>query len=359
MLLPYDQREPTIFWMQFTSTTENGVTSEKADLTCLGSDLWRIESLNITKMLKSANPGQERFDLEHTLNLYKLNFWYLEPTKKNKCVAELMEGGDVYDYIGPFVVVSQPGIEAHPVTHQDVIHADLRVVVDFLNTFDTRWKCGPFKVKTSFSSDDPLQKINGAVITCLGDQKLCNKKHYIEVEIKGNNEVFNDDPTSISKYMNLPLITFKLPPAPEWRDHSLSTLQYNPYENFEAVRMNRSMDVASYSFGWSHMRKWDQRPGSILVVRADRKDITARQVEALATYCMEDLMEAGQEYAEGEEEIEGDEERISPQTIVRRENFMRDHLCQAKFDSFFERLKAKKVAAGDSAWLDVVSPYSV
>jgi len=347
MVLPVSESQPTFFWMQFNETSKNGVTSEKPDLTSLGDS---SDSLNLTKLLKSANPDLERFDLDHTLTMHKRDFWLFHRFEPNACAAELMKGGDVYEYVGPLVIVS--GTKAHPIIHRDVTLADLRVVVDFLNTFDTIQKCDQFKNNKDLSSGDPLQTIKGVIIYCLGDRKLLHKNQYMEIKIKSNSAVFNDDPTTISKHMGLPLITFKLAPAPEWRHHSLPFLNFNPYQNIEAVNMNRDMDIASYRWGWANPRKWDIRPGSVLVVRADRKDITSQQVEALALYCMEELEDVR------EEEMESEEEMTAAQKKTARENFVRDHLSQAKFDPFFERLKAKKVAAGDSDWSGSVSPYT-
>ena len=91
------------------------------------------------------------------------------------------------------------------------------------------------------------------------------------------------------------------------------------------------------------------RIGSVWVVRADRKDITVQQVEALAEYCNQ-LNIAISAVLKREKATD------AKQNEEARSKLFGEHWCKEKFEVFFERMKAKKIKKGDQSWAFAVSP---
>ena len=104
-------------------------------------------------------------------------------------------------------------------------------------------------------------------------------------------------------------------------------------------------------------------PGTVLVVRQDRKDITPEQVEAIAGFCryklspqlstLETYLFALEMY------VSADGLSEEKDVATRKERFIEEEMCREKFEAYFENLKQFKVGFGSAAWEKVVSPYSV
>ncbi|KAK6603408.1 hypothetical protein H4I96_06176 [Botrytis cinerea] len=211
-------------------------------------------------------------------------------------------------------------------------------------------------------TDTSIRGIKAVYIHCFGDQKILGLPKYTEVTISDSHVIFTrEKPTDISAHMKLPILTRKTGYVdPRWVnkrphvDYACATSK-GPMSNRKALYLNLRADLnREQNWGFSDMEKWDTTIGTVLVVRKDKKDITARQVEGLARFCFYDLSPAMRELGES---IYEDYLRKSDRKKVR-EKFTKDFMCQAKFEECYEKLKAERVAAGKFSWATAVSPYS-
>jgi hypothetical protein len=127
---------------------------------------------------------------------------------------------------------------------------------------------------------------------------------------------------------------------------------YENYEPYFLLMRTNTADVERRET--ANLKEWDVGPvGSVLVGRADGKDITPHQVETLALYCREKL-EPGMKEVNEDSVIFGNVDEKG-----ERRKFIKENMCQAKFEEFFEDLKKEKIEEGDESWADATSPYSV
>ncbi|CAG8976937.1 hypothetical protein HYALB_00008848 [Hymenoscyphus albidus] len=147
-----------------------------------------------------------------------------------------------------------------------------------------------------------------------------------------------------------------------------------PFSNCTPIFLNRACDPDDSGFGFANLVEWDKIIGTVLVVRQDKKPITAQQVEALCLFCcdywaehIEETLPAydpdDDEYKlsgdENEERDNSDKDVIEKRVKLVHKEFIRNHINQEKFEEFFEQMKQKNVQEGDTAWADAVSPYTV
>ncbi|KAF8861057.1 hypothetical protein BDZ45DRAFT_800272 [Acephala macrosclerotiorum] len=220
------------------------------------------------------------------------------PTKTSILAAT--GGLMTHDWRGQILVLSKLTTTWDPRYYQDVTAADLRVAVDYFVTYGV----DDLKSKGRLHPKSGLT-VKGVRVNCLVDHKVFAMK-------KG---------PLIAKLLGLEVYVAKYPADRAWKDDS-------------------SRDVDGW--GWAPS-EWDERVGSNVIVRADRKPITPNQVETLCHYSQfkllplfEDSMGAGLE-ERTREEVMG-------------------HLTRTKFETFFERYKEER-AAEDISWVDERSPY--
>jgi hypothetical protein len=175
------------------------------------------------------------------------------------------------------------------------------------------------------------------------------KKKYRQVEVRRNHPIFQDhDICTISRQMDFPLLVKSETIAPEWRGEIHRGMKFDPCDN-RAVRllMFRADVEDSENWGSVNVFKWDTGiDKTALFVRKDHKDLTPQHVEALVEFCDQKLVLAM--IQEGGLMARKDRERV-----------VRVYMKSSKFDNFFDKLKAKKLAAGDSSWTEAVSPRQI
>jgi hypothetical protein len=102
--------------------------------------------------------------------------------------------------------------------------------------------------------------------------------------------------------------------------------------------------IDSPIWGNTESKTWDTTlVHPLMVARGDKEDITANQVGGLCQYCQEVL------------------ERKMPMMAkspdrASRVKFINNYLRFSKFEGFFEKLKQKKLAAGDLSWKNAFPP---
>jgi hypothetical protein len=312
------------------------------------------------------------FSLDHTVAFdYRDSFFY-DGSKTNLCVATMCDGQYRHRWCGQMVVVSWPGLKSSSRYYQDVTAADLSYVTDYFRRYGDGLGVNE---KLTFN-DHPVDFSNyenpkfntfvqnlvrgkvkesswGVKISCEGDKKLLKEPQFTGVEITAAHPIFNLETTSISVAMGLPIVTWKLDPHPLWSHDNGASFNYEPYQNDKARTLNLDVGVSSSTVGKVDKKQWGRsRIGSVWVVRADRKDITVQQVEALAEYCNQlNVAVSAVLGREKATELKENEEA--------RSKLFKEHLCKEKFEVFFEKMKAKKIKKGDQSWAFAVSSYSV
>ena len=202
--------------------------------------------------------------------------------------------------------------------------------------------------------------IRGVNIASKEDQHFLGMVKFSRVDIPANHPIFNMKPTSISGYMKLPLLVSKHGNSPmEWLRQQ-DKLGFNPLQNRTALFLNFEADPRSNKWGFTDLREWDRDIGSVVVVRQDKKDITPQQVEALCHFCQHELRGPMERLEEslGVGDDYGDEGGLPNTQVREREKFVKENMCQEKFEEFFRKFKRDKLAAEDGSWERAVSPYT-
>ncbi|KAK6346155.1 hypothetical protein TWF730_010487 [Orbilia blumenaviensis] len=132
--------------------------------------------------------------------------------------------------------------------------------------------------------------VKGVRVNCEGDHSKCHRPKYEPIQVPLTDPIFKGHDTSdIAQRIGIPLFTRKYPPNPIWEGQGSSA------SSTEAAFLHLSCDpdqesdldgTGAYGFGWAPA-KWQNSPGSILVVRQDKKPIEPSHVEALCKYCFE------------------------------------------------------------------------
>ena len=123
------------------------------------------------------------------------------------------------------------------------------------------------------------QTIKGVRISCKGDVQFLGATKYIPVDISPFDPVIVAEISKSSEMMGVPVRVRKLPPDYAWRDSE----ECGIFENQVVTLLFRAVDPQQDDFSWAP-HEWDYPVGSVLLVRADGKDISPQQVEALCYY---------------------------------------------------------------------------
>lgn len=99
------------------------------------------------------------------------------------------------------------------------------------------------------------------------------------------------------------------------------------------------------------------RNGSVSVFRQDKRDVTPQQVEALSAFSKDFLCPSMVRLKKYVLKEYGEKENYIPIWMNFKRMFVKDYMCREKFEPFFEKMKAEKIAAGDGDWEFATSPY--
>jgi hypothetical protein len=285
------------------------------------------------------------FNLDHTVEVVCRETFLIDGSEKNVCVGELTKGAMHHDWRGPIVILSKPGTAMDPRIHQNITLLDLRIAVDYFLTY------GDYSIENlvagtrsmSLTSRRRGAKAQGVRINCFGDQKVFGAKQYVAVAVPRDHPVFQSTPTGISTHMGLPLLMRKYPPHQAWKDDK--NMSPYPYQNQAATFMNLNADVNSEEWGWAPPH-WQNKVGSVMVVRKDGKDLTPHQVESLAYYCQFKLQPVF-------------EDSIGAGCVDRtREEVVSQFLTRKMFEEVFDIFKREQTREwSNESWLTETSPY--
>lgn len=228
-----------------------------------------------------------------------------------------------------------------------------------------------------------IHETKAVIIHCVGDRLFLWKDKYTETMVPDSHDIFKKaKPTDISMRMKLPILIQKTNEIePIWK-HKKPRKHYKSDKDVMSNEKARILNARFNpkfrdAFGTTDPKKWDGEIGNVLVVRQDKKDITANQVRALAAFCSFGLLPLLRVYKTYNVLIEG----LNNQK--KRDEWAEAFISQDYFEKFFNDLKAgsgldeQLIAAwgkgfrkylkmkvtergpsnGSSIWADEISPY--
>lgn len=199
----------------------------------------------------------------------------------------------------------------------------------------------------------------GVEIACEGDMEILGLDKFTEAAVPDGHPTYEEAKRrspELSRHMGIPPFVRKVIPLDLIRAFlriGRPHMDTAPLINREAVFLNLHANTKRSNWAFADILSWDTECGRVLVVREDKKDITPEQVEAVAHYCR---FVASPTMHEHSEKFDGmvEQEELS----AERSKFIKEHLCRARFDDFWEKFKKDKIAEGNVAWKEVLSPYA-
>ena len=347
-----------------------------------------VDTVEVSLKLERANPNLHKFALDHRVELKGRENAASDGSASNECVIEIIKEAYPWDWKGPLLIFSWPGLRGD--VFQDVTTSDLRVVVDYFkhyiqgivtirdmnplalqsifyngqktmletNTADDAANNTPEAVGSSSSSFGLGASGNEVSIVRINDKgcmEFNGAAKFVEIRVHKSNEISEGTPTSISKHLEMPLVLRKCQPGTEWLN-GRDSMSFDPDENIEALDLMIDVEPSSSCFGF--LEQTAQLllmipVGSFLVARKDRKNITGKQVEVFSKFYRDKLCDSIQHLSEETEDWEKEER------VAHKAQFVKTHICRSEFEKFFEEYKSKKIASGETSWIKAMSPYVV
>lgn len=258
----------------------------------------------------------------------------------NQSIQKVANGPTVSPWYGPVPVMKRLGLEANSSFYGDMDLGDYRDAVDALVYEHLPGKIAICKDKSQMQSLYSGHNIKGVRISCDGDIRFLGAETFVPVDVSIFDPVDLAHKSKSSEMVGVPIRVRKLPPHPAWKDSGICSIQ----ENQGATFLFRAMDPEQEDFSFVPVY-WDYPVGSVLVVRADGKDITPQQVEALCYYSSEHTVDKVQDAMEYQGFTGSNEEMVKLAALFH----------PGEFRKFFADFKAKKMGE-DASWVTAVSP---
>ncbi|CAG8949137.1 hypothetical protein HYFRA_00004759 [Hymenoscyphus fraxineus] len=244
----------------------------------------------------------------------------------NACIRNVTNGMARYKWPGTVVAMR---IAQGTNTYVDATATDLRVVVDCFAQLPSNGLSG---------------YIQGVKINCNGELR---DGKFPAVDVPFNHPIFavNRGP-DIPKQIGLDVRIYRYPPNPSWTG--------SKFDNQAVTFLH--MDANPHSPYWGFAsHEWQSNVGSVLLVRADRKPITPRQVEVLTEYCWTKLQPSF-------------ESSIEANSLSARQRVF-DRINKQGFSEFFESYKKQQmrldidlnraISFGSHPWGEEKSPLEL
>jgi len=345
ILLPRDSQDPEFMWVKFDLVV-------KANGTCQ----WKFFD-NLHQLPFGLDPEIHYVSCKgYSVGICRSSTdCDMAPEVSNVCLTKLTEGYSscqkdwVFREWERMHNVLVLGLDARDEeskfnTYRDTTLADFRFALDHfslgLNTFEG-------KEHNHYVIRKEKDWIHGVMISCSGDVNYLDVEKYRGVEIRKDHPFFkyNWKSSPIFNYLDLLLGVMKYPEDEE--------LMENPGYRGDILRRHENRAAARFLaddkndeiLGAGYRGKWEiwGEGHTALVVRMDRRDISAKQIEALAGF-LEDHVTL---------------EESSKQTRVKNEKAYFERMAQqqkGEFEEFFKSFKEGKLRKGDKTWADVISP---
>jgi hypothetical protein len=287
------------------------------------------------------------YDLDHTLALYPDAAYTASIQRSgivNRCISEFTKGTPFVNYWrGPLFVFSMetPRHALDKPQYRYLTLKDFRFIIDYFRYGD---EPSPLQVPSPHTKLSISNRVLGVRITCeVERQHTGSRLRWVSVRIPRDHHIFRTAATQITRTIGLPLlVTQSVPPfLLELRPGIV--YERSRFLNGEGAFLHRITDIEDVN--WGLLPKEWLRPegiGSVLVARADGRDIMPRQVTMIGFFCaaLEPLITTARE---------GDEE-------YTKERVARDFITMEKFHLVFKKRK-EEWSKKDQGWMSVKSPY--
>ena len=273
ILFPVDKKKPEFIWLPFKGKydDEDGIYWESPKLEPIFGD----GSKRYTHIRRNRFLGKE---LSDTVVLTFLDTFLIDGSLPNLSIASLPGSPTVY-WRGPVVAYAMKGLEIDPRFCKDLDLVDSRSAVDELLFYAN------LVLKDIDQRTRERENVMGVKINCHGDQKTFGAKPFEAIEIPRVHPIFDhNEESEIAERIGLPILTRKYPPNQAWADEKNWKESLGPYCNQPATFLHLSCDKKSSTWGWAPPQ-WQNRVGSVLVVRKDRKPLLPLHMEAISRYC--------------------------------------------------------------------------
>lgn len=313
-----------------------------------GEPAW--EHSDVKPFLGSGNPSPLRYlvqrnvlrsrDIGHTIEIVGRDAFLIDGSILNQSIVRVTNGVAPHTWKGPILALRKKGLAADPLHYDHITMSDLREVVDYFLTYGDE--------AVGRTDQTKRTKVKGVRISCEADQTVFRAKKYISVQVPREHPVFTQPTPScgISKLVELPVLVRKYPADKAWaKDESISGTGYS---NQAATFLHLNTDPNSrllMGWGWAPMQ-WQNNVGSVLVVRADGKDLSPHHCEVLCSFCqfkMQPLFE---------DSIEADMDSEQPMS----KDAVLQQMTKEKFERYFTQYRASLLAV-DPSWSATKSPY--
>lgn len=203
-----------------------------------------------------------------------LNDWSL----LNQSIVRATTGAAAHLWKGPILALRKKGISYDPNNYENITLEDFRDVIDYFLAYGNE----------TITEEDQTRntKIKGVRVNCEGDQKISGAKRFVAAQVPRYHPIFatNNTPCGISR-LGLPVLVRKYPANKAWlKNDSISS---SGYINQAATFLHLNTDPNSQAmlgWGWAPM-EWQNKVGSVLVVRLDGEELLPQQREALCMFC--------------------------------------------------------------------------
>ncbi|KAF2878598.1 hypothetical protein BDV95DRAFT_479395, partial [Massariosphaeria phaeospora] len=247
-------------------------------------------------------------DLNHTFFLRYRDDFLSDGSKANGAIRNVVKNtGYLHDWRGPVVaygtghLTNDILLDRDPEYGIDLTPADFRHIIDQLNYYVFRGSYVELR-----RTLNPARKIQGVRINCDADIEVDKRPRFEKVEIPPADPVFSQDPTPVSKRIELPIVVRRvLRSVSGWvRRKSEYRGAHAPKDNQAATFLHIGCDPKEnyyrrYSWGLAPM-EWQDSVGAVIVARKDKQPLLPEHVAALADWCQFKLIHDFQEQNEAD-----------------------------------------------------------
>ncbi|KAI2468887.1 hypothetical protein F4781DRAFT_443149 [Annulohypoxylon bovei var. microspora] len=281
---PVDKEKPEVIWLHcpWRDDEEEGWYQSPDDGPILGTEAFP------SSMTIQHSKVMER-DLSNTIYVCYRDTFLIDGSSPNKSIAAITatKPYQSHDWRGPILAYGKKGLGIDQIACKDLDLNDFRHVTDLLISYGLE----PEPVNRQAIGE----KIKGVRINCIGDQKMCKKPIFEEVDIAPTDPIFSiHDVSEIAKRIELPIFTRRCPPDPMWANDEGNKVfgGMGPISNQDATYLHLCCDpnaqfdpqTGTLGFGSAPMQ-WQNGAGSIIVVRQDKKPLFPLHMEAMCRYC--------------------------------------------------------------------------
>lgn len=316
IFFPADPRSPKLRWIKCEKAFRGNYETPVID---------EIELLEITR--RDMNLFRD-FPYPNKLAICTRDSFLKDGSPLNRCIMALTKNLPEY-WSGPVVVMRNSSKEECGTDELfvDARLSELRYAIDFFQTYVT-------KGENTYGGGT---KIRGVRVNCIGDQQ--------ERGIYESVAVPKDHPfgpaLDLTKLLGIPVRIQKYP-------HNNKPYEFSPV-NQPITKLHRRVHPKLPGWGWAPM-EWQNDVGSVLMIRADGKDLnifTAEVLCALAHSKDGSHMRIGLSIEDEEMEDGGAAEKAR----------QLEGLTKAGFEKFFQEYRQKQIDAGKLEWKNAISPF--